>query len=118
MFLSPTGVPWGTFSNNITRIFARSLLNAGIEKIDQAFNTVAESHSDVILRLDGITTVDSRGMNRLVERITDLKNKDGLRVFVVAKTRQIQTAFHKARGHMVAGVYEDKDKALSAFRSV
>ena len=87
------------------------------EKIDQAFNSVADSHVDTILRLDGLTATDSRGMGRLVEKITTLKNKEGLKVFVVAKAREIQTAFHKARGHLVTGLYEDKDKALSAFRS-
>ena len=92
------------------------LLAGNLEKLNQAFNAVSTSWLPVLVRLDGLTKVDSRGISSLVQRMADLKKNNGTRFSIVTHNREIQKAYNSARGNMVAGVYEDKDRAVAALR--
>lgn len=85
-------------------------------KIEQAFGEAANSHSHILIRLDGLSVMDARGVLMIVDQIKELKRNEGLNVLVVCKNPEHRSAFHQARGHSVAGVYADRDQALEAFR--
>lgn len=87
------------------------------EKVTEAFEVAATGWLPVLIQLDGVGRADGRAMNHLVQKLTDFKQKTGMKVFVIVQNDDVHKALHAARGHLVAGVYENRDKALAALRS-
>lgn len=87
------------------------------EKITHAFGVATDMWTSVLVRMDKISKLDARGMTHLVQQVADFKQKTGLHALAVAKNPEIRKAYHAARGNLVAGIFEDKDKALSSLRS-
>ncbi|OGH61425.1 MAG: hypothetical protein A3G34_05430 [Candidatus Lindowbacteria bacterium RIFCSPLOWO2_12_FULL_62_27] len=86
-------------------------------EVEKAFQAVTEAHAHVMVVIEKASQFDARGMLHLVEKITDTKNREGLKVYVVCRNQELQVAYRNARGHLVAGIYDDRDKALSSFRA-
>lgn len=87
------------------------------EKVAEAFSLLTESCAPVVVRLDGVINMDERGMANLIKTAGEFKQKTGVNLVVTAESPVIRRSYTAARGHLVAGFYEDNLKALSAVQS-
>lgn len=104
-------------SDHVSLDLIGELLPDSSDIVDRAFDTIPENTGHLIIRLDGVKTIDSRAMHYLVRRITEVKLNRGVKCYLVANRQEIQKSFRDARGSMVAGVYDQIESARSALRA-